>query len=980
MGSSDKLLLGGLGDDIKSEIAELCHITLDEIEDVYPCTPIQVELMTRPNQQACKTVAVFSIAPSIDKGKLCSSISQVVTATPILRTRIVDCQLGRVQVVVRSALQVQQSSKSLRQFLPREKSTPMPFGAPLARVTLVESKLVATMHHALVDHPTQEAFFADIASVYNEKAQVKQRRAYKPFVEHCLSIDDTAARSFWASRFSGQPVAFPLAKPGHCADATVKTRKSLSVTPFTYGVDITHVPSYIEVALALTLASYTKADSVAFGYLLSGRSCAQGRLQSTMGPTATPFPVQVNLKPMSTLRDLLKERAREFHEVIKSPSLQYGLPKIRAASEAARAASQFNTILTVCSPADKPSYAGVMRPDGEYKPHGPYSLALVCFFEKDSVSVEALFDSSVICGEQMHRILQQFEHVLGTIMQLPLDKEMDQIQIINDHDLKSMMEWNMDMPESLDTCLHDQIDKVARQQPGAMAVDGPDGTLTYEQLQKHTSSLARELQSRGVGAETAVALILEKSIWATVSQIAVLKAGGTCVPVDPGYPLAQKEAIIARCHTKLIMTSGALASSLVGVSTDILSVDAQWISSLCPIDCTLRPVSSRQAAYVLFTSGSTGAPKGVILEHHSLVTSLMAVGRRLDWTSDIRMLQFASYVWGASIVESLGTLLFGGTVCVPSEEERRSGLAEVIRAKSVQCALLTPTVIRLISPDDTPSLRILMSGGESVDPEAIRTWSNKVRFFNAWGQSETAVVSTMGELCPTSPWLETIGTPIGCALWVVNERDADRLVPVGTVGEILVEGTTVARCYLDDKEKTSSSFIAAPPWAPGRSMGRRMFRTGAMGKFCPDGSVLYVGRSDSQVKISGQRFELEEVEKAICSHPLVQAAFATVQLDSGGEKQLVAVLSLKDSQLPSKAPLARFAPGHQSFADQHLGKVRDHLASKVPSYMVPSVWYAVESLPRTPSSKLDRQSIIKWLSQEEVPSTTSSQINGAKND
>ncbi|KAK8123106.1 Nonribosomal peptide synthase atnA [Apiospora sp. TS-2023a] len=945
---------------VLGEIGGLCHVEVSEIEDIYSCTPIQVGLLAHPNESSYDNTGVFSLAPGVDADRLCAAISEAIAAHPILRTRIVHCQLGLVQVVMKSTIRVERSSMDLEQALRIIKDTPMSPGAPLFMVRMLRDKLVLKLHHALSDWPTQEALFEDIALAYHGDA-MKQRGSYKPFVEHCLSIDEAMAREFWASRFTGEPVAFPLTKPGYYADAKANFKKPLAITPSMYGVSLTHVPSYIEVALALTIASYTGADSVSFGYILSGRNCARGTLQSTMGPMIVPFPVQVNLaQTTSTLRDLIKERTRERREVTKNPALQYGLQGIRSVSGAALAASRFNTMLNVRSPIEEPSYPGLFEVDAEFEPHGAYCLTLVCFIESDSISVEVFHDLSVICEKQMDNILHQFEHILCTIMQSPLDTKTSELGMLNGHDFQAMKRWNEQMPdEAMAVCLHDHIDHVARQQPAAIALDGPDGVMTYEELSRNSWALAHELRDRGLPMKRQSHLC-----WRTV-----LKAGGVCVPIDPAYPLVQKEAQVSRCNAKLLMASPALMKSLVGISADVLPVDRTLTTASFRPGPLPNPAPPSQAAYILFTSGSTGAPKGVILEHRNLFISLNSFGQRLGWTQDLRMLQFASYVWGASLVESIGTLLHGGTVCIASEEERMSSLARFIDGKNVGCALLTPTVIKLLLPEQIPSLRSLISGGEPIDPESVRTWLSQVRLFNAWGQSETAVVSSVAEISADSQWPEAIGTPVGCGLWIVDERDTDKLIPIGAMGEVLVDGPSVARCYLDNQEKTMLTMIRRPRWAPepNRNESGRMFRTGVLGRLLPDGSILYIGRIDSQVKLFGQRFELEEVERSVCSHRLVRAAFATViTTGKSNDKQLVTVLSLEDPDLPNETALLSFGSENQLKADKHLVQIREHLVSRLPSYMVPTSYLAVEKLPQTASSKIDRQAIVKWLSQEDT--------------
>lgn len=959
--------------EVLEEIADVCGIQLQDIEDVYPCTPLQVGIMAQPIERIYNNCVYTTLADSIDIERFCGVLRQIALINPVLRTRIVDCEFGLVQVILRQTLVIDCSSQSLDHVLDQEKGAPMRFGTPLFRAALVGRKLILTTHHAIADGGTYHRMFDNISRLYHGQS-VPPYAEFKLFVKHCLEIDDNMAKSFWKSRFSGSPTLFPKINVEYIPDASKRLVCRVEFGPWGLGVPLGLMSSYVETAWAITAMSYTNAGSIVFGRVLSGRVSGLNGLDSTLGPTIVTMPVQVTLKSKSTIAGIIRERAQERREALRSPALHYGLTRIRHVSKAAKVASAFTTLLNFRTPTDsgRDYINSDMEIHGEYEPHLPYGLGISIVVNNAGLSVEALFDENVVCQEQTRRILRQFEHVLHFLLKSPGGTQLEKLQQLNPHDRREILEWNETNSNPPLQSLHDLFRGIVGIHPDAEAVHGPDGCLNYKELDNISDAVACNLRYRGIGAEDAIGLVFEKSIWAVVAQLAVLKAGAVCVPIDPDFPSARKETIISISKTAMILTSSAHRETLRSLASEVIVVDAQAVSPL-PMHVNL-PLNggedSSRAAFILFTSGSTGTPKGHVLEHGNLVSSLKAVGRAMDWGTSLRMLQFASYVWDMSIAEVFGTLMSGGCVCVPSEEARESFITEFIESHSVNCAIFTPTVLRMITPGEAPSLKMIMSIGEPVDLGSVKLWSGRARFFNAWGPSETACVSAMAELKPASRHADSIGRPLASALWLVDENDVDKLVPIGAAGEIVVESPGVSRGYLNDQNQTAASFIAPPRWTPPRkehasTKVQRMYRTGDLARYNPDGSLEYIGRRDNQVKISGQRVELAEIEKALSACPAVRSTITSIQTTDNGRKSLVAVISLEEPRLPRRTPLKELSAELQPEVEGVLKSLRNVLYSRLPTYMVPNVWRVVEELPRTASLKIDRNAIRSWLAQWE---------------
>jgi amino acid adenylation domain-containing protein len=966
----------GVDEPTLTEIAEACHISADQIEDIFACTPLQTSSMAESTIRTGASVYQFvlSLAPSVDLERVCAALQKVVSLNAVLRTRLVDCHLGLVQVVTSGAeahyTQRLSGDIDVEQYLRDDKAQPLDLGVPLFHSAIIDRKWVLTMHHAIHDHSSLTSLFRDLLSIYHGHTP-EVRTPFKDFVAYCLNIDEAAAKSFWSSRFKGAPAIFPKVEPGYAPNATQKVTLKIISSRIGAEVSHAHVPSFIEAAWALTAGAYTNSESVAFGLVLSGRTPSLAGLETTLGPTIATIPVQVNLQRKMTVEGILQDRTTALRKLQTHPALQYGITRIRAVSEAAHIASGFQTLLNIRPSLSDPNESAELEYERMNEPNGGFSLCLYFNLQTDGILVEAISDPAILCERQLRRIVHQFEHTLQSLLEADLQTKLGQLQLLNLHDRLEILLWNNTVPETVEKCIHELFSAQAQQQPAAMAVEASDGSISYRELDEISDRLAHELRRRGVSTGSSVPFIFEKSLWTVIAVFAIMKAGGACVPIDKTNPYARKKAIVSSAHAKIVLVSSTELANSVDLAPDVFAVNAPSISGLADITGPLNNGSScspGDLAYIMFTSGSTGAPKGVMLEHRSLVTSLSSLAQQFMWQPGCRMLQFAAHVWDISMGEIFGALLFGGCLCIPSEEIRESSLTSFIESSKVNWAWFTPTVLRTMSPDELPSLQTMISAGEPVGADTAKTWGRALRLINGWGPCEASILSAVAELTPDYRYPESIGTPVGCAIWIVRySGNTNELAPIGAIGEILVEGPGVARGYLDDPVRTAASFIPPPHWAPSRANTRHFYRTGDLAKYNSDGSICFVGRQDNQVKIRGQRFELGELESVIDSCGEVQDVFTATKI-LHGRTELVAVICLANPQLSSVAVLQEVFAAYAEVTAQLLRAIRNHVRSKLPSYMVPTVWLAVEQMPRAASGKLDRAAISAWLKAKDLSS------------
>ncbi|KAE8822002.1 hypothetical protein PTNB85_10576 [Pyrenophora teres f. teres] len=439
---------------------------------------------------------------------------------------------------------------------------------------------------------------------------------------------------------------------------------------------------------------------------------------------------------------------------------------------------------------------------------------------------------------------------------------------VSEHDdrgTEKMWAWNYEIPGVTNKCIHNLFAEQVLAQPNAPAICAWDGKMSYSVLDNLSTTLAGYLVKIGVKPEDVVPLCFEKSMWTVVAMLAVLKAGGAFAPLDPDHPASRHKEILRQTSARVVLVSAQHSARWASSSCHVVTLSEASISQLTADDDLPNfSATPGNAAYILFTSGSTGIPKGVVLEHRAVSTSCLGHGRAFGITDQSRVLQFTSYTFDFCMAEIITTLLYGGCICVPSDRDRRSDLAKAINAMGANWALLTPSVAQLLNPSDVPTLKILVIGGEQVTSTDWNRWPTSVQLINGYGPTECCIVCA-GYTTTQAFTTGTIGRAIASVSWVVDPENHHKLAPLGSVGELLVEGPILARGYLNDAEKTAAAFIEDPAWLMDGCQGYagrhgRLYKTGDLVQYNDDGNLICLGRKDSQVKLRGQRIELGEIE------------------------------------------------------------------------------------------------------------------------
>ena len=561
-------------------------------------------------------------------------------------------------------------------------------------------------------------------------------------------------------------------------------------------------------------------------------------------------------------------------------------------------------------------------------------------------------------------------HVFGLAINEILTKShlsVDQIDLLTQRDLGQLQRWNLNLPPKVDACVHDLVLQHAKSSPQLPALCSWDGNQTYQQLDEMSLRLAKYFLSAGVKSGTLVPICFRKSMYAVITMIAIHRAGGAFVPLDPSHPENRLKTIIEKANAKVVVASPENSHLFYRLGVTVIPISSSMVESLQPqFEHNIPRVRPDNAAFVLFTSGSTGKPKGIVQEHASVCTSSLAHGRAMNVTNESRVFQYAAFTFDVSMMDIFTTLIYGGCVCIPSEEDRMGSFTSVMNKMQVNWVLFTPSVASLITPEEVPTLQNLALGGEAIKQENIARWMGKVKLFNCYGPAECAACS-IGEITQTETRPGNVGRQFGGGLnWVLDPENHNRILPIGAIGELAVEGPTLARCYLDEMAKTKAAFIKSPDWPRGARSNRprRLYKTGDLVRQNSDGTFDFMGRKDHQVKIRGQRVELGEVEFHLSKFPSIALSVAAMPQAGPYSKTLVALIQLHSENEGTQmhtTDLDYVSNEHLSMIDFDKEKLSHFLKSKLPSYMVPTHLLVVNQLPLSVSGKIDRNVVDSWL-------------------
>ncbi|QYT00338.1 hypothetical protein H0G86_007424 [Trichoderma simmonsii] len=964
----------------KRDVSKQYQLEPSKIIDAYPCTPLQEGLLALTSKRQGDYVmqAVFSIEPGVVVEKLRQAWETVYKALPLLRTRIVEhVDLGIVQLVIDESLPWVEAT-SLEEYLETLRELPMGIGQPLSAFAVVSDTtgtpkwLVCTMHHALYDGWSLSLIMGAVGKAYRDK-QIELGSQFQAFIKFIKEQDETQTINYWETSLEGyDALPFP-ALPSSVTEARTDTFVEHSIPLPQTRSDIT-TSSLIRAAWALVISQMTNTKDVVFGAIVSGRNAPVSGIDKLAAPTFAAVPVRIKYSATQHVSAYLKTVQQQATDMI--PFEQFGLSRISHTSPGAKAACKFQTILVIQPEemSEIPDILGKLQDDDhDAQRPDPYGISLQIQLGQERILVSVGYDSRVIEPWMIGRLLAQLQSAMHQLDCASPSQTLSEVDLVTPEDLEQIWKWNATVPTPLERCIHDVIEDRVIQSPTAEAICAWDGALTYEELSRLSTKLAVHLLSLEVGPNMTIPLFFEKSMWTTVAMLGVLKTGAAFALLDHSIPDERLRAMLSKITTKLMLSSKALQNLGSKISNRVLAIDSAFFANL-PKQTQILPSSPPLSSpmYTTFTSGSTGTPKGVVISHGAFSSAVHYQSGAMGYDSSTRAYDFTGYAFDVAIGTAFMTLASGGCLCVPSDADRKNNLTASVVATKANHLDLTPSVARTLQRERLVNLKVLVLGGEMASHGDFQGWPNGVSILNLYGPCECTPTSTIRRYSRGNTSPSNIGFGMATVTWITDPDNSQRLSPIGAVGELVLEGPLVGLGYLGEPEKTESVFVNDPAWLLNGSSGNlgrkgRLYKTGDLVRYSSDGSLVFVGRKDTQVKIRGQRVELGEIEKRLRdSVPNLKdvAVEVIAQRDGVPSDRLVAFISFEEQ---CEARGDGYGKGVRENSKTSLNarlvdlpeQVEDDLSASLPWYMIPTAYFALEYIPTTHSGKTDRRLLRK---------------------
>ncbi|MET9608908.1 amino acid adenylation domain-containing protein [Streptomyces sp. NPDC006512] len=952
---------------------------LGELLDVVPATPLQEGFffhaaMDRGGADGYAVQDTVELGGDVDPEALKAAVQRLLDRHPLLRAAFRQHPDGPVVQVIGADVAVPwqftdltgrdaaRQAAAVEEIAAAERGRGFDLGAPpLMRAALVRldarrSRLILTMHHIIVDGWSVSLVMRELLDGYRPGAPAAATApdpAYRAYTGWLAGRDRELARAAWREALAGLDATdgLPFRAGESAGTGTGRITLELSaaateaLTARTRRLGLT-LAAVVQGAFGLVLGDVVGAQDLVLGTTVSGRQAPVENIESLVGLLINTVPARLSWRPEQPLAEVLAAFQDGQAELLDHQHL--GLSEIQ---RAVGRGDLFDALVVV---ENLPEAGEVSDPQGLIRILGSeihdsvhYPLALTVL-PGETLRLQLDHDPARLDARAAARFAGRLRALLEQVTadpELPVGRLAAQSEDERRATLAALAGADRQLPAGT---VHGAFEEQARRTPDAVALIDEDGHTSYAELDARAGALALRLAALGVAAESVVAVAVPRSAASLTALLAVMKAGAAYLPVDVDYPADRVRHMLSDSGARTVVaTERSLAKlpALDGV-TPVL-IDGADAAGTAP--AALAPVDPDGAAYVIYTSGSTGLPKGVVVPHQAVVGQLAWTAAEFGFGPGERVLHQYSTSFDPSVQEIFVPLITGGTVVIAKPDGHRDPayLAELIRAERVTNVDLVPSLYTALlaeEADGAPwwaSLRRAFSGGEALPVPLARRWRERtgVPLHNVYGPTEAVIQVTSWQAGTESADAATV--PIGRPVWNTRLHVLDRyLRPVapGEPGELYLAGAQLARGYHGRTALTAERFVADPFGTP----GARMYRTGDMVQFSADGVLTYLGRTDHQVKIRGNRVELGEIEARLRDEPAVGDAVVVARDDERGVKQLVAYL------VPEQG-------GRADALDTEA--VRAALTAKLPAPMVPSHFVALDALPLTPGGKTDLKAL-----------------------
>jgi amino acid adenylation domain-containing protein len=953
-----------------------------DVEAVYPLSPIQQgilfhSVLARDTDPYVGQIGI-TLTGRLDLPAFERSWQAVVDRHPILRTVFTSERRGRaLQVVLKSVpielrhsdwrhLDTAAQQRQMERLLAEDRARGVdPALGPLMRLALIQlteqtHRLVWTEHHLILDGWSVPLVLDDLAVIYaaecrGERASLAPAPGYRTYIEWLANQDREAAETYWRALLAGERgrTALALERPAEIRAAGARgvqvahlEAECLSRLRAVAKANRVTLNSVVHGAWAILVSRYSGQTDIVYGATTSGRPADLNGVASIVGPFINTLPVRARIDPAQRVGDLFRTlqaqqaESRRFEYTPLVDIQQWaGVTRGDALIESLFVFENYPERRTPDAAAEGLAMSGISASE-----QSSFPLALLAGVS-DRLVIKALYDAGLFDDAAVAALVAHLRTLLERIAVRP-DARIADLEMLGEAERsRVLVDWNRTMTAyPAQASIPDLFEEQARLHPKAIAIECDGQTMTYAALDAQANRLAWMLRAKGIGSEQLVGVGLERGPKMIVALLAIMKAGGAYLPLDPNNPRARTDYILAESGAAIVVREERTGALFEGAEIESLCLDRDAAAlALCPVDRPARDLSPRQLAYVMYTSGSTGEPKGVGIEHRSVVRLVRKTNFIRFSSSDV-VLQFAPLAFDASTFEIWGCLLNGARlVIVPAHLPSLVELAEVIARAGVSTLWLTGGLFHRMVDAHAPALRgvrQLIAGGEALSVKAVRkalAELPRTRLVNGYGPTENCTFTTCHAITAGEADGESIaiGRPIANTQAYILDPDLGLTAP-GLPGELYAAGDGLARGYHHRPDLTAERFIPNPY---GGEPGARLYRTGDRARYRPDGAIEFLGRLDGQVKVRGFRIELEEIEAVLDRHPSVRQSATAIRETESHDAQIVAAVVL-----------------HQVDRDT-LDSIRAFAAAQLPAYMVPTRLIPCERLPLTPNGKVDRRAI-----------------------